>query len=741
MTQESVQARNRTVEEWFGLIRAGSLRLPRFQRHEAWDRGTVVSLMETVLRGLPAGAALVLNVSDPEPFISRHLVTAPEVDGHVTEHLLDGQQRLTALWRSLHGTYEDLNLFISWQDDPDHDGLELLVVSTQPRWRRGTTRYPVWCDQPRDVFERGLIPVTLLAPGSDAMATAWLRAACDDAQTVIDWLTRLSALRHRVSAYNIPYLYLPQSTPRDVALDVFVKMNTSNFKLTAFDVVVAQVEAAAGASMHEILDGVHSQVPRAADYGDLGTLLLDVACLHSGRAASKANYLRLDYETLADHWIGMVESLQFMVGLLESEAVFDDARLPSSSVLPVLAALARDVPRSVDAQGRARAMLRYYVWRAFLTRRYESSTATRAYQDYTALRDALRDGIPISEVAAPIFDESAYPLPTVEQLMQARWPKSRDILARGVLALSLKEGARDIADDAPATADSVKRREYHHLFPDSILIKRAGLPTRESFRALNCALISWQTNREVSNDSPLEYLAERVEGAHQGEAEVAERLASHLVPWESLKASGPYPDRECADRIIDDYNRFLSERAVLIADRAASRAGAGLIGADGSTTDRAAVVVAPEERAVLLEASNDSDPTVVGESDPPIRPQPAAGSLHASKSSEFGVTDSRDLHAEFERAMKHIYNAAKSEVGYTATIFARMLADHGGISTAQRLLATRVVSDGFVALWERGRMDLTVEHAVLQPRFEPLFADEERDIARIRLREYGLDVD
>jgi len=173
MTQESVQARNRTVEEWFGLIRAGSLRLPRFQRHEAWDRSTVVSLMETVLRGLPAGAALVLNVSDPEPFISRHLVTAPNVDGHVTEHLLDGQQCLTALWRSLHGTYDDLNLFISWQDDPDHDGQELLVVSTQSRWRaKGGTRYPVWCDQPRDVFERGLIPVTLLAPGADAMATA-----------------------------------------------------------------------------------------------------------------------------------------------------------------------------------------------------------------------------------------------------------------------------------------------------------------------------------------------------------------------------------------------------------------------------------------------------------------------------------------------------------------------------------------------------------------------------------------
>ena len=48
----AVKANNRTIEEWFGAIRAGRLKLPRFQRHEAWDRATVVSLVETVLRGL-----------------------------------------------------------------------------------------------------------------------------------------------------------------------------------------------------------------------------------------------------------------------------------------------------------------------------------------------------------------------------------------------------------------------------------------------------------------------------------------------------------------------------------------------------------------------------------------------------------------------------------------------------------------------------------------------------------------
>ena len=331
----SVDARNRTIEQWFSMVRDGSLRLPRFQRHEAWDRGTVVSLLETVLRGLPAGAALVLNVGEPEPFISRHLVTAPQVDGRVIEHLLDGQQRLTALWRSLYETYEDLTVFVSWQADPDHDGAEVPVVISQPRWSRRGTRYPVWCDDPRSVLARDLIPLTLLAPDAHAKASNWLKTACVDLSDAFTWTEKLSAVRQRISSYNIPYLYLPQTTPRDVALDVFIKMNTSNVRLTPFDIVVAQVEAAADSSLHDLLDAIHAEVPAADAYGDLGTLLLDVACLHAGRPASKANYLRLDYDALPEQWQNLVPDMRDMAEMLEGESVFDEARLPSTSVVAV----------------------------------------------------------------------------------------------------------------------------------------------------------------------------------------------------------------------------------------------------------------------------------------------------------------------------------------------------------------------------------------------------------------------
>ena len=49
------------------------------------------------------------------------------------------------------------------------------------------------------------------------------------------------------------------------------------------------------------------------------------------------------------------------------------------------------------------------------------------------------------------------------------------------------------------------------------------------------------------------------------------------------------------------------------------------------------------------------------------------------------------------------------------------------------------VSEGYTALWKRRRLDLTVEALILQPQWDKLFTDEERDIARKRLQGYGYD--
>jgi hypothetical protein len=96
-----------------------------------------------------------------------------------------------------------------------------------------------------------------------------------------------------------------------------------------------------------------------------------------------------------------------------------------------------------------------------------------------------------------------------------------------------------------------------------------------------------------------------------------------------------------------------------------------------------------------------------------------------------------ELAKNFHILMRSIYDRAKSECGYNATRFKKMLEEKGGLETAKVLLKSPTVSDGFVELYVRKRLDLTVEAQILDnPQFWSVVTDKELDTARRWLKEY-----
>jgi hypothetical protein len=96
-----------------------------------------------------------------------------------------------------------------------------------------------------------------------------------------------------------------------------------------------------------------------------------------------------------------------------------------------------------------------------------------------------------------------------------------------------------------------------------------------------------------------------------------------------------------------------------------------------------------------------------------------------------------ELEKDFHQEMLEIYKRAKSEAGYNATRFLSMVTENSGPEAARTLLHATSVSDGYTALWERERLDPTVEAVVLKSRWRELFSDAEREIATTRLQQYG----
>jgi hypothetical protein len=92
----------------------------------------------------------------------------------------------------------------------------------------------------------------------------------------------------------------------------------------------------------------------------------------------------------------------------------------------------------------------------------------------------------------------------------------------------------------------------------------------------------------------------------------------------------------------------------------------------------------------------------------------------------------KDFLKQFDEAMFDIYRRAKSEAGYNATIFLRMLSDRGDLATAKFLINAQRESEGYTALYQQGRLDLTVEAMIVGNA--KWHSSEE---ARSRLLKYG----
>ena len=100
----------------------------------------------------------------------------------------------------------------------------------------------------------------------------------------------------------------------------------------------------------------------------------------------------------------------------------------------------------------------------------------------------------------------------------------------------------------------------------------------------------------------------------------------------------------------------------------------------------------------------------------------------------------QDLNDQFHSAMLAIYDAAlRLKPTYRATIFLRMVNEHGGKKAADRLLSTVNPSSGFTELYLRGKdnLKISLEYLVLQSPWRELFTEEQRAIARKRLKDVG----
>ncbi|GAA4240568.1 DUF262 domain-containing protein [Actinomadura meridiana] len=550
---------SRPLGKMLDEVAAGHIQLPDFQREWKWDDEHIISILATVTMAYPMGVVMTLATGGPGgKFKTRPLQgVQPADDVRPEQLLLDGQQRMTALYQALKSgrpvdTFDQRDdprnlwyyIHIETAIDPKADresairslpenkiikplgrrlGLDLTTIGRE--YENGY--FPLWYAFDRDRAEEWQWGYTDGHPERRAAWVAFRKAALDN-----------------IWDYRVPLITLEKETPRDAVCTVFEKVNTKGVQLTVFELLTATFAG------DEEYTGQHGEFHLPDHWKDtrdeltaahpvLGGLqntdFLQAVCLastyHKPRAPISCKRRDLLELELADYlkWAPKItDALHWAGEFLTDQCIVRAEDLPYRTQLPPLAAIRTVLGRETDTP-EAREKLAQWYWCGVFGEQYGGTADSRFPRDVEQVVTWLRGGREPESIQEATF---------VDQRLLTM--NSRNSAAyKGVFALLLQWGCIDwYYTDKPISGDQVADGtvDIHRIFPAAWCDKnRIDVQRRDS--VVNKTLLSGRAAKTLGKNAPstgLEML-ERETGIRPNWLDDA--LVSHVIDPAFLRAS------------------------------------------------------------------------------------------------------------------------------------------------------------------------------------------------------------
>lgn len=542
-------------------INDGSLAIPDFQRDFVWDSKAVLELLQSVMSRYPAGSILTWKQDPQNPQLaSRAIQGAPALTSHPNELVLDGQQRLTSLYRALSLDSDEayfvmlrefVNSDLTVKSVHEIDWDNALVVKDTSAKRNQDSLSKEW------QFETGAFPLKSL-PSVDDWLDEYARNSTADFEKERELKTSYRKLRDTylipLRSYGFPVIALPAHTPIQAVCTIFETLNRTGRPLGAFELVTARLYPQE-IRLRDLWQDAIDQYSSFTDFNVEPYTVLQAVCLRARGSAQRADVLKnLGKPEIDEHWRPVVDGMASVLEFLQSECgVVNRRLLPYTMLTAPMAAVWPDL-KEMKPLIRAEALekMRVFFWCTTFMTNYDQGANSQAGADFKALRQWIKSGDTRPE-AVENFNFSE------EQLLSTS--VRRKALLAGVMALTVTAGAKDFHSAQKLTRNSTLdgKIDSHHIFPKAFL----GDPDLSEL-VLNRALIDSETNKIIGKKAPSDYLQVMFEA--RGEDRISTVLESHLIPEEAYSAMQS-----------DDFDLFLESRSRAICEQIEAATGKEIV--------------------------------------------------------------------------------------------------------------------------------------------------------------------
>ena len=520
-------------------VRTGRIGLPDLQRPFVWKDNKVRELLDSMLKGYPIG--YIMLWSSPADYENTgHIGIGEKMYKRPDDLVIDGQQRLTALLAAMYGitvkdkNYKDRKIKISFNP----------LTREFAVWSQAYERNSEWISEISKVFEAdqehavSKFRKSFIKTCNEGREKNGLAELTDDEEDIID--DNIKDLLD-LMIYSLPTLKINSKADEEDVADIFVRVNSGGQKLTEKNFIETLL-AVYDNDVHDKINKFCAESRISADKTSYNQIIeLDPAHLIRmtvgvgfKRARLKYAYMLLRGKDLTTgkiteetrnanleifkNTLGVVTNINTWhafinlfedTGYMRSTIIASTNAVVYSYVLYLIGKFEYKVT-TIELQK----IIKKWIFMSLITGFYTGSTESEVEKQFADLRDihtanefvAYLDNVINTHFTNDYFK---YTLPNNLNSSSANSPAWYGyIAALNILGTPVLFGNSPLAKFFTlGTSGDKNSLDKHHIFPKHYLTEIGYTDDRDRNQIANFTYLDYQTNIDISDDPPSEYVA------------------------------------------------------------------------------------------------------------------------------------------------------------------------------------------------------------------------------------------
>lgn len=585
MYDKMFRSDNEKLSKLLNQVESFDIQIPDFQREWVWEDSRIRALLASLTKGFPIGAILLLEAGGDYHFKCKAVEGSGIADKEPAFMILDGQQRMTSTFQAMRSkkcveTWTDQNkalkryyyLDINKALDPAVDRYDAIIAVDENKQIRENIGRDIVLDLStrEKEFQNKMIPFNILSDQNDYRSWEieykeyYRKITNGDEYKELDiqLMNVYYDVLQNVIDYEVPYIKVLKSTPKEAVCQVFENVNQGGKPLTVFELITATF-AADDFDLKEHWQNIKDEFSKydtlkKFDNTSFLIAMTLLVAMRKGKTVSckRRDVLNLNYKDYEENEEDLKNGFVKMYKLLVEMNIFSSNDIPYNTQFIPLSVICTLLGEDIENIS-VKEKIKQWFWCGVFGELYGGANETRYANDVKQVYEWINGGY---ELPKTISDSNF----STMRLIGLQTKNSAAY--KGIMALILGNKSLDWISGSEMGLQKYldESSDIHHIFPQDYCTKM-NYDRKKWNSIINKTPLYARTNRYIGGMAPSDYINRIEKYKNISKEDIKTFVESHFISFNLLYSNSF--EEHIINRAIKILNEIEKATGKKITDR------------------------------------------------------------------------------------------------------------------------------------------------------------------------------